>query len=197
MFAKSAAVFFAVMIIAEAVEALVFGITFDVKLTALTFLALIIIAPLQCFGEELFFRGLLMQTFGSWFRIPVIAILLQAVVFTVCHGYNSVGMIEILFTGLCYGFLAWYTKGLEVSSAMHIANNITLLLLAGITVTGLSTQISVMSGLIGIAVKVIAVAAIFLIDWKYNWIGLKRGSECTVSAGGQKPGFAKRLGIRG
>lgn len=194
LFAKSAAIFFAAYIIIHVVQALIFGVQFDVKLTALSFLALIIITPLQCFAEELFCRGLLMQTFGSWFKIPIIAIVLQAIVFTFAHGYNSVGLMEILFFGLCYGFLAWYTKGLEVSSALHMANNVTLLIVSGVTTVGLSTKISLVSGLLGMAVPLLIIAALFLIDWKFNWIGLKRRTNCEdeIPTTGKKPGFSKK-----
>ena len=70
------------------------------------------------------FRGFLMQTFGSWFRIPIIAIIIQALVFTSLHQYDIVGLTSILISGLLFGLIAWYTRGLEISTALHTANNL-------------------------------------------------------------------------
>jgi hypothetical protein len=64
-----------------------------------------------------------MQTFGSWFKIPVLAIALQAIIFALCHGYNSIGLFETFVSGIGCGFFAWKTNGIEVSSAVHTANN--------------------------------------------------------------------------
>ncbi|WP_407377418.1 CPBP family intramembrane glutamic endopeptidase [Methanobrevibacter sp.] len=67
-----------------------------------------------------------MQAFGSWFKIPIVAIILQAILFGIIHvQYNIMGMICILTSGIIYGFVTWYTKGLEVSSALHAVNNFT------------------------------------------------------------------------
>ena len=87
-------------------------------------LVLLIFVPLQSIAEEYLFRGLIMQTLESWFKIPVLAIVLQAVIFALGHGYNSIGLVEMLFMGLVYGFFAWKTNGIEVSSALHTANNL-------------------------------------------------------------------------
>jgi hypothetical protein len=89
-------------------------------------LVLFISVPLQCIAEEYVFRGFFMQTFGSWFKIPVLAIVLQAIVFALGHQYNSIGLLETLISGLLFGFFAWKTKGIEVSSAIHTANNFSL-----------------------------------------------------------------------
>lgn len=65
-----------------------------------------------------------MQTFGSWFKIPIVAIVFQAVLFSVLHRYPLLALISVICTGVLYGFIVWYSQGLEVSSAMHAVNNI-------------------------------------------------------------------------
>ena len=91
---------------------------------SIAFLAVILISvPLQAIAEEYVFRGFFMQTFGSWFKIPVLAIVLQAIIFMLAHGYNSIGLLETLVSGLGFGFFAWKTNGIEVSSAIHSVNN--------------------------------------------------------------------------
>lgn len=83
---------------------------------SIAFLAVILISvPLQSIAEEYVFRGLFMQTFGSWFKIPVLAIVLQAIIFALCHGYNSIGLFETLVMGLGCGFCMenkWYRSKL-------------------------------------------------------------------------------------
>ena len=90
-----------------------------------------ILGPLQCVAEEYIFRGLFMQTFGSWFKVPIIAIVLQAWIFVSQHPYNFVGVMEIWVAGIGLGIIAWLAKGLESSCAFHIANNMTIFFLTG------------------------------------------------------------------
>ena len=177
IFAKSLLVALVAYGIITLVEFLIFGVEFDNKFTILTFLAMVIVTLFQSFAEELMCRGFLMQTLGSWFKIPVVAIVLQAVFFTVIHSYNLIGLADVLFSGLCYGVIAWYCDGLEVSSALHSVNNIIVFLTAGLTATELSNNITIEGSLEGILITLVAIAAIFLIDRKYNWIGLKRNNS--------------------
>ena len=86
----------------------------------------IILVPLQCIAEEYVYRGLIMQTFGSWFKIPVLAVVLQAIIFSISHGYNSLGLFEVFVSGIIFGFFTWKTNGIEISSAIHTANNFSL-----------------------------------------------------------------------
>lgn len=177
IFAKSLLVALVAYGIITLVEFLIFGVEFDNKFTILTFLAMVIVTLFQSFAEELMCRGFLMQTLGSWFKIPIVAIVLQAVFFTVIHSYNLIGLADVLFSGLCYGVIAWYCDGLEVSSALHSVNNIIVFLTAGLTATELSNNITIEGSLEGILITLVAIAAIFLIDRKYNWIGLKRNNS--------------------
>ena len=140
----------------------------------------IILIPLQCIAEEYVYRGLIMQTFGSWFKIPVVAILLQAILFSVSHGYNSLGLVEIFVSGIVFGFLTWKTNGIEVSSAMHTANNfaISLFVMFGLkstTSTPLFNDV-VMS----IIFDIILCAIMYYVGMKTNWFGeIKENPENT------------------
>lgn len=99
---------------------------FTVKFTVLSFILLTILGPLQCIAEEYMFRGFVMQTFGSWFRIPVIAVILQALIFAAGHPYNRIGQIAVAISGAAFALSAWFGRGLEVSAALHIVNNMTI-----------------------------------------------------------------------
>ena len=86
------------------------GLTFNNHFTILTLLLTLILAPLQTWGEEVIFRGLIMQTLGSWLKIPVLAIVIQAILFTMIHPYNIIGIVDILVYGLLYGIVTWKTN---------------------------------------------------------------------------------------
>ncbi|MBR6472476.1 MAG: CPBP family intramembrane metalloprotease [Firmicutes bacterium] len=100
-----------------------------------------ILGPLQCVAEEYIFRGLFMQTFGSWFKVPIVAIVLQTMVFASAHPYNFVGVLEIYVVGIGLGIIAWLAKGLESSCAYHIVNNMTLFYLTGFGFGEIKTQV--------------------------------------------------------
>ena len=134
-------------------------------------IALIILVPLQCIAEELVFRGLIMQTFGAWFKIPVVALILQSILFTVIHGYNSIGLIQIFVTGIIFGFFAWKTNGIEVSSAIHTANNFSVALLSAFGLSAATSTIEVTDTIIWACVYLVLVIILYYTGKKTNWFG--------------------------
>ena len=141
------------------------------------FIACLILVPLQCIAEEYLYRGLIMQTFGSWFKIPVLAVVLQAIVFGLIHGYNSLGNISIVISGLLMGILAWKSNGIEVSSAMHTANNIifAMTVMFGLTVT--SSTVGLTDTIIAIVLDVVIFAAMYYAGIKTDWFGERKETE--------------------
>lgn len=77
-------------------------------------------APLQVAGEELAFRGVGMQAIGSWLRSPVWAVLICAAASLVGRGYDLEAVIAMGALGVCAGFLAWKTGGLELPILLHL-----------------------------------------------------------------------------
>ena len=139
---------------------------------SIAFLAVILISiPLQSIAEEYIFRGLIMQTLGSWFKIPVLAIALQAIIFAMGHGYNSIGLFETLVSGLGFGFFAWKTNGIEVSSAIHTANNFTvgLFVMLGLHASTSTPQLGSVMGTV--IFEIILVIVLYLVGKKTNWFG--------------------------
>jgi membrane protease YdiL (CAAX protease family) len=131
----------------------------------------VILVPLQCIAEEYVFRGLIMQTFGSWFKIPVVAIILQAIIFAVTHSYNSFGIIEVGVSGLVFGFFTWKTNGIEVSSALHTANNfvISLFVMFGLTA---STSTPLMDEVVlAIIFEIVLCAIMYYVCKRTDWFG--------------------------
>ena len=180
LFLKALIIPLIALLIYNAVESAIKGPEGTYHFSILFLIVSIILVPLQCIAEEYVYRGLIMQTFGSWFKIPVVAILLQAILFSVSHGYNSLGLVEIFVSGIVFGFLTWKTNGIEVSSAMHTANNfaISLVVMFGLkstTSTPLFNDV-VMS----IIFDIILCAIMYYVGMKTNWFGeIKENPENT------------------
>lgn len=173
IYIKSLVITVAVYAIIGGIEILFSGKSIANKFTIVTFLLCLILPIFQGFAEEYLCRGFLMQSLGSWIKIPILAIILQATIFTGMHSYNQIALISVLCTGLIYGFLTWYGQGLEASSAMHAANNIFAFLTVGF---GLQESISGDSSAIGLLINLVLmitpVVILIILDKKYDW-GLK------------------------
>ncbi len=112
-------------------ELFVIGFDFSVKFSVAGFVLCLILVPLQCVSEEYLYRGFGMQTLGCWFKVPIAAIILQAFVFATAHPYDFLGTFASGLLGFCFGIVAWYTDGIETPSAVHMVNNLCVLLLTG------------------------------------------------------------------
>ena len=140
-----------------------------------------ILVPLQCCAEEYVFRGLVMQAFGSWIKLPVIAIILQSLVFAATHPYNIVGVISVALMGTALGVCAYITNGLEASCAAHIVNNMITFLFTGFGFGAVKTDVDVISTVVVICCMCLYIAFlvfakkklintyIFIIIYKYNF----------------------------
>ena len=156
---------------------------FTVKFTVLSFVLLTILGPLQCIAEEYMFRGFVMQTFGSWFRIPVIAVILQALIFAAGHPYNRIGQIAVAASGAAFALSAWFGRGLEVSAALHVVNNMTIFYLQGLGMTTVSSDTSVSGMLMDLGIAVVYVIVIFWLSRKTRWFDkVKKDDAARVNA---------------
>lgn len=96
-------------------------------------IGVIIVTPFQAAGEEYLMRGLLNRAVATFFsaRIlgAVLGALVSSVVFMFIHGAGDIWLnITYFGLGMLFSYLAWRTGGLEAAIAMHIANNIVVLL---------------------------------------------------------------------
>ncbi|SDS52549.1 CPBP family intramembrane glutamic endopeptidase [Microlunatus soli] len=89
--------------------------------------------PFQSAGEEYAFRGLLMQNVGAWFANPKVALIVSMIpsvlLFAAAHGSSDPWIfldLAIFATASC--FLVWRTGGLEASVALHLSNNVTIMI---------------------------------------------------------------------
>ena len=91
---------------------------------------ILVVTPFQVTAEEYAFRGLGMQTLGSWVAFPVVAVVLPTVAFAFAHDYNPWGMLDVAVFGVAAAYLTWRTGGLEAAIVAHVLNNTVLFLLS-------------------------------------------------------------------
>ncbi|MFC7489725.1 MULTISPECIES: CPBP family intramembrane glutamic endopeptidase [unclassified Knoellia] len=135
--------------------------------------------PLQAAGEELAFRGGLVQGVGAWFRSPVVALIITAVLstafFAAAHGSADPWIIiELGSLALAGCWLAWRTGGLEAVIVLHVVNNL-LIMVTGILLGGLEE--SFVDGAsegspVSAAMNVVATA---LVSAVLLWLARRRG----------------------
>lgn len=91
-------------------------------------LVILLTTPLQALGEEVVFRGYLMQALGSFFGSrygSAVAVIGTSVVFALAHGaQNPPLFVDRLAFGLLAGYLVVRTGGLEAGIALHVLNNL-------------------------------------------------------------------------
>ena len=137
-----------------------YGRMADNKFTLLGVLVLTLVCPMQCIAEEFVFRGLIMQTFGSWFRITPLAILISAAGFAAVHPYNAIGVAEIFISGCMFCIAAWAGRGIEVSSALHVANNMAIFYCVGLGFGEITSQVEIRDLILGFAIDALYVGVI-------------------------------------
>lgn len=72
------------------------------------------------FCEEAVFRGYLQRQFHAFSRSALVAVLAQAVVFGISHGYQGGRqVVTITVLGLLYGLLAWWCRSLRPGMMAH------------------------------------------------------------------------------
>lgn len=170
LFAKSMLISLIVFAIIMVIQIIIEKGQLNNHFTILTFVLCILLTPFQCFAEEYLCRGFLMQTFGSWFKIPIVAIILQAIIFTLLHGYNVTGLISVLITGLAFGFISWYSKGLEISTAIHSINNIMSFCAVGFGFAVATENVLVLDLVLSFIALIVSIGLIVFLDKKYDWI---------------------------
>ena len=139
------------------------------RFTVAGFICLTIIGPLQCIAEEYLFRGLIIQTVGSWFKLTSVAVLVEVIVFASMHPYNIIGVIAIAVSGVCFGLSAVITKGLEAGSALHIVNNMTIFYMAGFGYAEIKTDADVPGLIVDSLINIAYVVFLLVIDKKFHW----------------------------
>ncbi|RAP50843.1 MAG: hypothetical protein BZ136_00540 [Methanosphaera sp. rholeuAM74] len=161
----SAVVFFITTII----YILIKGFSFDNHFTIITFLACLILVPLQCVAEEYLLRGYVMQTMGSWIGIPLLAVFLQAIIFALGHPYNIIGVLSTFIVGSCLGLVTYYTKGIEMAAGIHIVNNLFSFCSSGLGIEKIVTNVDLLSFSMDIITVIISSILLLYLSGKQDW----------------------------
>jgi hypothetical protein len=91
---------------------------------------LVVVVPLQSAGEEYACRGLLLQAFGGYGRVP--GVLVSALAFALLHGLGGwPGFAALTVSGVAWGVLTIVTGGLEAAIAAHAVPNLLFFLVGG------------------------------------------------------------------
>ncbi|WP_149085545.1 MULTISPECIES: CPBP family intramembrane glutamic endopeptidase [Microbacterium] len=158
----------------------------------------IVLIPFQAMAEEYVFRGYLMQLVGAWLRRPVYAILLPIPLFTFGHYYDLWGMLDVTVFAIAAAWLTWRTGGLEAAIALHVVNNILVMLLnaMGIDlsdgVLGLPGLLISTIGVVGYTVLIVRFADRLRIERGRALIGSDQDGSLSLRA---RPGQAAPHGI--
>lgn len=170
LYFKCMAVPLVIYVLFNIASSLTDGSTINIQqISPLMFIAFAITIPLQCIAEEYLFRGLIMQSFGSWFNIPILAIIIQALAFGATHSYNSIGVVTIILGGVVYGLLAWKTNGIEASSALHTINNLTVFITIYLGLARTSTNVDIWAALFAFAIDLVCLGLTYYVGTRYNW----------------------------
>lgn len=87
--------------------------------------AILLFSPLQAAAEEYFFRGYVLQAFGSAFGRAWVGIVASALLFAMFHGVQNPALFaDRLAFGLLAGWLVLRTGGLEAGIGAHVVNNL-------------------------------------------------------------------------
>ncbi|MGP9650263.1 CPBP family intramembrane metalloprotease domain-containing protein [Arthrobacter sp. MYb224] len=143
-------------------------------------LLVVLLVPFQAAAEEIVFRGMLMQTIGSWLKHPLFAILLPVPLFTFGHLYDIYGLLDVAFFAIAAGFLTWRTGGLEAAIAIHVINNVGLFLLAAVGAVDINATQSSLSSLLT------SIGFTALVTYILLWVAKRRHIERTAGPAPQR-----------
>ena len=101
----------------------------------------------------------------------LLAIILQAVIFAAVHGYNSLGIIAVFISGIVFGFFTWKTNGIEVSSAIHTANNLSICLFVMFGLHSTSSTLELNDTIISVVFEIILLIIMYYVGKKTDWFG--------------------------
>lgn len=152
----------------------------------------VLTTPLQAAGEEVAFRGGLMQGVGAWIRRPVIALVvttvLSAALFALAHtSLDPWVLLDLGGMAIACCYLTWRTGGLEAAIVLHVVNNLVitigLTLLGGLQDAYVTEQTTSTAGTAGLGVLATFVMTAILL-WQARRAGVapkKLGAPATSS----------------
>lgn len=151
----------------------------------------LLLVPVQAATEEYLYRGVLLQSIGSWVRVAAVAIVLSTLAFAFSHAYDVWGIVQVAIMGAGLAIVTIRTGGLEAAISLHTVNNIGTFAIIGTGVfsggeTGMSTETG---GPIGVIGQVVTLGLwMLLIEWRARRAGVDRVARVEVPASHVVPG---------
>lgn len=150
----------------------------------------LVLTPFQAAGEEYLFRGWLLLAVGSWFRRPLPAILIvaavSAVTFSLAHGsFDPWILLDLSVFAVAAVILTWRTGGLEAAVALHVVNNVVVIVFGTLAGTvdesyvDVETTGSPLATLVSATVIALSTA---LLLWQARRAGIARTVPVSVGA---------------
>ncbi|MGD0527432.1 MAG: CPBP family intramembrane glutamic endopeptidase, partial [Polyangiaceae bacterium] len=87
--------------------------------TVFELLVFLVLNASAAFGEELIFRGYLLQQFSAWTGSRAVGVILQGVAFGLAHGFYGKIMLAIMVQGCLLGLLACWRRSLRPGMLAH------------------------------------------------------------------------------
>ncbi len=85
-------------------------------------ISIVVIALLPALFEEILFRGAIQNLLSRWFKRPILAIILTAIVFSAVHG-SYLGFLSRFALGFLLGWVYYRTGNIWLNIIGHFANN--------------------------------------------------------------------------
>lgn len=89
------------------------------------------LTPIQCFSEEIFFRGYVLQAIGKLIKSPWLLSGISGICFAIPHFFNpevAVDAVPVILSYFTIGFVLTFatvkTNSLEIAIGAHTANNL-------------------------------------------------------------------------
>jgi len=153
----------------------------DVPTYLLSVLIVVLLVPIQAATEEYLYRGVLLQSVGSWVRFAPVTIIVSAVLFGFSHAYDEWGIATIVVMGIGFAYVAIRTGGLEAGIALHTVNNVAAFVVTGTGIFGPTGITEDTGGPAGLIAQVVTVVLWVLgVEWFARRNGIERLSRIGV-----------------
>jgi membrane protease YdiL (CAAX protease family) len=153
----------------------------DVPTYLVSVLIVLLLVPVQAATEEYLYRGVLLQSVGSWVRWAPVTIVVSAVLFGLSHAYDGWGILTVAVMGVGFAVVTIRTGGLEAGIAMHTLNNVAAFAVMGTGMFGPTGMTEDTGGPFGLAAQVVTVVLwVAGVEWFARRTGIERLSRIGV-----------------
>jgi len=143
-------------------------------------ISVVVVALLPALFEEILFRGALQNLLSRWIKMPILAIVITAIIFSAIHG-SYLGFLSRFALGFVLGWIFYRTGNIWLNIAGHFFNNamaLTVLYISSkpgekIDISKMEEHFPLWIGLAGVAI----VVGLFLVFEKISKNSTNRPGE--------------------